>query len=561
MLALSRGGMPAESVAECPTARDGVCDERLVGEEGCAPLSDSEDCLLSEGAAARIARIGGSDPECASPITELHEVICCSASQLPGYVRNSDPTNGACSDLWFSSEFRCPQARQPCTAPNGIQLSADGACDEPGGAFTPHCWLGTDSQDCCEDMAPRWQGSDPSGNPLDPEGLCCGDSCVSCPSTEDGVCDEVSGECPPGSDFVDCHQCRFADDGYCDEVSGLCMRGTDTLDCCDIGLPRSVHPNSTNTGNTTTTSISIDPGSVCCDGNCYRMDCSTQRDGVCDENTGGCPLGSDTADCLSCGQANDGVCDEPGGFFTTTCYRGTDTADCCHQGAARDLPEDPLGNPIRPSGVCCDGECSRCASTADGFCDEGTLCPPGSDTEDCCEAGQLRQDLRNAAGERISIDEVCCTLEPQCTHRTTHQAAVDLCIADNAHLCSVAELQCTEPGLQPLQCESTAGSTARFWTRDACTFCDSDARSGCTYQTGELSHNSICDQACNRSECGWDGGDCNPTLVHAPPVPVPPPAVSPDAHSGANAATLAGIQNRLQLLCVASWLLAVASHA
>ena len=143
LLAFLPGGRPAEAIAECPTARDGVCDERLFGEDSCAPLSDSEDCLLSEGGAARVARIAGTDPECASPTAELHEVICCSPSQLPGYVRNSDPANGACSDLWFSSEFQCPDARQPCRAPNGIQLSADGACDEPGGAFTPHCWLGT----------------------------------------------------------------------------------------------------------------------------------------------------------------------------------------------------------------------------------------------------------------------------------------------------------------------------------------------------------------------------------------------------------------------------------
>ena len=558
LLALSPGGRPEEAIAECPTTQDGVCDERLSG--GCAPLSDSEDCLLSEGAAARVGRIGGVDLECANPLTELREVICCSSSQLPGYVRSdaTAATIGACADLWFSTEFQCAGARQPCRAPNGIQLSADGACDEPGGAYTPHCWLGADSQDCCEDMAPRWQGADPSGNPLDAEGLCCGDTCVSCLSTEDGVCDEESGECPPGSDVADCHECGFVDDGFCDEVSGLCMRGQDTLDCCENGVPRLTHPNSTNTSITLgvnvtmNASVTIDPGSVCCDGNC--MHCPTQRDGVCDETSGACPLGSDPTDCLACRHANDGVCDEPGGYFTTVCYRGTDNADCCHEGASRNLPEDPMGNRIRPSGVCCDAECSRCASTADGFCDEGSLCPPGSDTEDCCEGGQLRQDLRNAAGQLISTDQVCCTLEPQCVERTTHQAAVDLCVADNARLCSVAELQCTEPGLQPLQCTSTTSTTARFWTRDACTFCDSDSRSGCTFQTGALSHNSVCDLACNRSECGWDGGDCDPTLVHAPPLPAPSPATSPAAHSGAKAATVDGwltmTQNPLQLLYV-----------
>ena len=319
LLALSPGGRPEEAIAECPTTQDGVCDERLSG--GCAPLSDSEDCLLSEGAAARVGRIGGVDLECANPLTELREVICCSSSQLPGYVRSdaTAATIGACADLWFSTEFQCAGARQPCRAPNGIQLSADGACDEPGGAYTPHCWLGADSQDCCEDMAPRWQGADPSGNPLDAEGLCCGDTCVSCLSTEDGVCDEESGECPPGSDVADCHECGFVDDGFCDEVSGLCMRGQDTLDCCENGVPRLTHPNSTNTSITLgvnvtmNASVTIDPGSVCCDGNC--MHCPTQRDGVCDETSGACPLGSDPTDCLACRHANDGVCDEPGGFL------------------------------------------------------------------------------------------------------------------------------------------------------------------------------------------------------------------------------------------------------
>jgi hypothetical protein len=439
--------------AGCDRAGDGVCNERLFAsfsgdegaaddEGGCPPLTDSADCVLDPTlGGSQLVAASGTAVQCGSPHEE-HFVRCCSPIQLPGYVQSTDPT---CGDLWYSSQSSCADTSVPC------QHRADGVCDEPGGFFSSSvsCWLGSDSQDCCEDLAPRWQRSDPSGNPIDPTRVCCestpSNCAFDCADDDATILAATAGQGPTGSGYT------------CAEIFVL--------------------------------------------GACPQLTANSNGTGVC-----GCSCPQ------SCPYEEDGVCDEPGGVFQT-CLPGTDTADCCLNGQPRDRPEDPRGNPIAAADVCCDGTCARCASTGDGVCDEGQSCPPGSDTEDCCLDDQPR--LSDASGP-IDHNNVCCSTSPECIEERPRQKAEDICGADSARLCTVAEMQCTaQVGTEtpPQQCQHTLDGSEMFWTSDSCDFCNSYGRVGCSLVEGDRSQNGQCNPECNSPECGWDGGDCNPGTV------------------------------------------------
>lgn len=447
LLAPWRSTSAQNTPAVCGGANDGVCDERLFAEnglqEGCAPGTDRADCVPLDSASGGtlLATLSGSAVQCAAPSEEQY-VRCCSSIALPGYVRSTDPTCG--NHLWYSSQFSCADTSVAC------EHRSDGFCDEPGGFFTSavSCWLGGDSQDCCEDLVPRWESSDPSGHAIDPTRVCC-----------EGTPNNCAFDCADDDATV-----RLATAGQGPDGNGF--------SCADV--------------------LAL--------GACSQLNANANGTGVCGCS---CPM--------SCPYAEDGVCDEPGGFFES-CLPGTDAADCCYDGQPRDRPEDPQGNRIDGDGVCCDGTCARCTSTGDGVCDEGTSCPPGSDTADCCTELGGQPLLNDATGRPIDRASVCCSPNiPACVGQRSLESAENICGADSARLCTMAELQCTAAA--PQQCEGTAEGAEMFWTSESCDLCDADSRVGCSLTGGARSGNGQCNPECNLPECGWDGGDCNPGTV------------------------------------------------
>ncbi len=179
----------------------------------------------------------------------------------------------------------------------------------------------------------------------------CLDTGNTCPSANDGVCDEPEGSalCPEGTDVVDCGGggCPYLNNGQCDEPegTGLCPEGTDPIDCGGGG-------------------------------------CAYTNDGQCDEpeGTGLCSEGTDPADCgatPTCQYTNDGECDEPEG--TGLCPEGTDVADCT--GASCGSCSDYVGGLVTYEEMCpssmalydavvqcaCSGPCaSQCVDDCQG---------------------------------------------------------------------------------------------------------------------------------------------------------------------------------------------------
>lgn len=170
----------------------------------------------------------------------------------PGTERCDCQPDGSCdrglscfSDLCVDAQGSCP-------------FAGDGICDEPD-----LCPAGTDS-DCCA-------------------------------SPNDGVCEEMGrgGECPDGTDYLDCGYCPAAwvDDGLCDEVrvGGTCPENSDGGDCC-----------------------------------------ATPRNGTCEEESLGGPC-DDLTDWFDCGYCpevwlEDGLCDETPALWA--CPDGSDASDC-----------------------------------------------------------------------------------------------------------------------------------------------------------------------------------------------------------------------------------------
>ena len=223
------------------------------------------------------------------PGSDPHD--CCATQQ-----------NGVCEEVGMGGE--CPYGSDAWDCGTGTcEYTNDGYCDEPD-----LCPPGTDSPDCCAAVG-------------------------------DGICEEegMGGNCPVGSDWLDCGSCQWANDGYCDEPQ-LCSPGTDGDDCC-----------------------------------------ATIQDGMCEEQSmgGDCPDGSDFYDCGYCPNENDGWCDEP-----VDCPPDSDGADCCA------TKENGVCEEIGQGGMCPDGsdfyDCGECPYTDDGWCDEPFPCPSGSDEPDCC---------------------------------------------------------------------------------------------------------------------------------------------------------------------------------
>lgn len=259
----------ASTSPTCPIGQEscpcdaGACDDELAcifavcvaldctrGEDGCACQADAT-C--------------GPDLECNSGGQCAHDGKCawvgdglCDAPQF--CPEGSDvldccatPGDGVCEEA--SMGGACPDGTDGFDCGRCIYLD-DGECDEP-----ELCPPGTDTNDCCA-------------------------------TPDDGVCEELGmgGDCPTGSDILDCKYCPTPEDGICDEVEeigGLCPPGTDAVDCC-----------------------------------------AHLKDGVCEEigMGGDCPPGADIWDCGYCPWADDDQCDEPEG--TDLCGEGSDPKDC-----------------------------------------------------------------------------------------------------------------------------------------------------------------------------------------------------------------------------------------
>ena len=178
------------------------------------------------------------------------------------------------------------------------------------------------------------QAAETTGSPACEPGdlgcVCLGEFC-----REGGYC--WFGECAPASG--ECYELEF--NWECDEGT-QCPPGADPTDCC-----------------------------------------GTDKDGVCDEASGGgtCPKGSDIYDCGYCPWTEDRYCNEG-----TDCGPGTDVFDCC-AGVQNGVCEE-----AGRGGACPDGsdfyDCGDCPYTGNGTCEESSVCPPGSDKPDCCAAVQ-----------------------------------------------------------------------------------------------------------------------------------------------------------------------------
>ena len=131
--------------------------------------------------------------------------------------------------------------------------------------------------------------------------------------------------------------------------------------------------------------------------------CATAFDDTCDEPYD-CAAGTDTTDCAAegftngnnpyCPYTGDGECDEgPPGAPRAYCTPGSDTADCCSAG--QPLAADSRGRSIVAANVCCGTGCAApgpdaCQHANDGTCDEppiGFRCPRHTDTTDCSQVG------------------------------------------------------------------------------------------------------------------------------------------------------------------------------
>ena len=122
--------------------------------------------------------------------------------------------------------------------------------------------------------------------------------------------------------------------------------------------------------------------------------CIFAHDGECDETSGTCAAGTDSADCRpgaaadpanSCRFAFDHRCDEPG-KGSGHCAAGTDTADCAAAAAPAapvQIPDAPAQTPAPAAGP---GDDS-CPFAKDHDCDEPVIgsgaCAAGTDTTDC----------------------------------------------------------------------------------------------------------------------------------------------------------------------------------
>jgi len=260
----------------------------------------------------------------------------------------------------------------------------DGNCEEHN--FGGACSKGTDWWDC--GYCPWVDDGECDDNIYCPAGTDVNDCCA---TPNNGTCEEMSqgGECPDGTDPFDCGACETQFDGVCDEP-GACPVGSDSFDCCSTPkngvceeeqaggeCPNGTDPYDCGVCQWVDDGVCDEPG-LCAPGSDAADCCATAENGVCEEMSQGgeCPDGSDPWDCGFCQWTNDNECDEP-----DLCPPGSDSDDCCA------VQENGVCEEMSQGGQCPDGtdpwDCGFCQWTNDGECDEPNLCPPGSDAEDC----------------------------------------------------------------------------------------------------------------------------------------------------------------------------------
>jgi hypothetical protein len=291
-----------------------------------------------------------------------------------GGANGSEASDGETEDGIFTIDRTTTGS--PTTGPQTCETSSEEGTCPPG---VP-CILGecaASSQACAHEFdgfCDEGALCEPGTDPFD----CCA-------TPRDGVCEEkdAGGTCPLGSDAWDCGKCLTAHNGYCDE--GLsCPSGSDADDCCAVAINNGVcEPNCGDDD-------WLDCGGPCpfdVQGQCDELQCPLGTDpdccamifnGICEEEGqgGSCPAGADPWDCGVCPYTEDNACDEP-----ALCPPGSDSADCCP--SQKDGTCDEYG----AGGTCPAGtdfyDCGDCPWKSNGQCDEPDRCPAGSDGDEC----------------------------------------------------------------------------------------------------------------------------------------------------------------------------------
>ena len=137
------------------------------------------------------------------------------------------------------------------------------------------------------------------------------------------------------------------------------------------------------------------------------------------------------------------------------CAYGNNAGYECREDLGQQACED-MTNAVWMAAI--DAVIEPCPSARDGRCDEGTLCPPGSDSEDCCDDGQPR--AMDCLGNTVDPAGVCCSDScADCYGAQDFEDASAACPARGGRLCSAEELQGG--------CTAVAGRTCSGCTDDA----------------------------------------------------------------------------------------------
>jgi hypothetical protein len=138
----------------CPTARNGVCEEPLLGDGSCDLLTDTADCQP-------VREANTCDTAFDNRCDELR------IGRLPCPVIGPTGLGYSCEEIFqeeqicapYTDSADCERLRGTPGDLNSCALSFDGICDEPGGG-TGLCFESTDAMDCSMNFSGDGIGSE-----------------------------------------------------------------------------------------------------------------------------------------------------------------------------------------------------------------------------------------------------------------------------------------------------------------------------------------------------------------------------------------------------------------